>query len=61
MDDLRNRTGQEYAYGEEIPFGENETVWIVDQKDMTILADSVMDLDVFKFGESEEYEAYQER
>ena len=61
MDDLRNRTGQEYAYGEEIPFGENETVWIVDQKDMTILADSVMDLNVFKFGESEEYEAYQER
>ena len=61
LNDIKNCTGKEYTYGEEIPFGENETVWIVDNKDMTILADSMADLTTYDYAKSKEYEAYQER
>lgn len=61
IDDLRDCTGKEYAYGEEIVFGENETVWIVDSKDITILADAMMDLELYDYDANEAYEAYQER
>ena len=61
LNDIKNCTGKEYTYGEEIPFGENETVWIVDNKDMTILADSMADLTAYDYAKNKEYEAYQER
>ena len=61
LNDIKNCTGKEYTYGEEIPFGENETVWIVDNKDMTILADSMADLTTYDYAKRKEYEAYQER
>ena len=59
VDDLRDMTGEEYKYGEEIPLGENETIWLVDSKDMTILAEDIDELELFNYGESKEYEAYQ--
>ena len=60
-DDIKNHTGEEYKYGDEIPFNENETVWIVDDKDMTILADDIEELELFDYDNSKEYENYQEK
>ncbi len=61
VDDLRNATGQEVQYGATISFDEDGTVWIVSESDMTILADDIMDLEVFDFEHSEEYVKYQEK
>ena len=60
-DDIEKKTGKEYAYGEEIPLGENDTIWIVDNKDMTILTESIEELELFNYKESKEYETYQEQ
>ena len=60
-DDLKKQSGKEYAYGEEIPLGANDTIWLVDSKDMTILTDSIEDLELFNYKESNEYKAYQEQ
>ena len=61
VDDLRDKTGEEVQYGDVIPLGENETVWLVDSKDMTILAEDMEELTLFNYDESKEYEAYQEK
>ena len=60
-EDLENQTGKEYTYGEEIPLGANDTIWIVDNKNMTVLTDSIEDLKLFNYKESKEYETYQEQ
>ncbi len=61
VDDLRDKKGEEFKYGDTIPLGENETIWIVDEKDMTILADDMEELELFNYEESKEYETYQEQ
>ena len=61
VDDLRDKKGEEFKYGDTIPLGENETIWIVDEKDMTILADDIEELKLFNYDESKEYETYQEQ
>ncbi len=61
VDDLRDKTGEEFKYGDTIPLGENETIWIVDEKDLTILADDMEELELFNYDESKEYETYQEQ
>ena len=61
VDDLRDKTGEEFKYGDLIPLGADETIWLVDEKDMTILADDMEELELFKYDESKEYETYQEQ
>ena len=61
IEELKSASGQEAAYGTEILLGEDETVWIVSESDMTILADDVMELKQFDFENSEEYVKYQEK
>ena len=61
VDDLRDKNGEEFKYGDVIPLGADETIWLVDEKDMTILADDMEALEAFKYDESKEYETYQEQ
>jgi hypothetical protein len=59
--ELRNHAGTEYKYGQEITLKEDETVWIVDDMDMTILADDIENLELYDFYNSSIYEKYQEK
>ena len=61
LKDLKEKTGQEYKHGEEILLEEGKTVWIVDNKTLTILADGIMELELFDYENSEEYVKYQEQ
>jgi hypothetical protein len=61
IDDLKNQTGEVYTYGDEIPFDENTTLWIVDESNLTILADDIMELELYDYENSEAYVAYQEQ
>lgn len=60
VEDLKNKTGAEYAYGAEIPLGEG-TVWIAGSQDMTILADEMAGLELYDYGSSKAYVRYQEQ
>ena len=61
MQELRSHAGREYGYGEEIPLNDDETVWIVDEKEMTILEEDIMELELYDYEHSEDYPNYQEQ
>ena len=61
MQELRSHAGREYGYGEEIPLNDDETVWIVDEKEMTILEEDIMELELYDYDHSEDYPSYQEQ
>ncbi|MDO4649977.1 MAG: hypothetical protein Q4B26_15160, partial [Eubacteriales bacterium] len=52
LEDIKNHTnGTEYKYGDVIPMAEGATLWILDEKDMTIdeIDGAIEDLDVYEF------------
>ena len=57
-DDVKNNKGKAYKYGEEIPLSKDGTIWITDKKEITVLADTMEELELFKYDESKEYEFY---
>ena len=44
VEELRNQTGMQYRFGEEIPVRDDETVWIVDGRMMKIQAGEYGDI-----------------
>ena len=59
FDDLKNRKGEEFLYDDIIPLKEGETIWLVDEKDITIQEKDMKKLKLFDFEKSKEYKAYQ--
>lgn len=61
IEELKNHTGEEYQEGQEISLSEGETIWLVSEKDMTILGEDMSNLDLFDYDSSEAYVNYQEQ
>lgn len=59
--DIKDNKGKAYKYGEEIPLSKDGTIWIADKKEITVLADAMEELELFKYDESKAYEKYQEQ
>ena len=60
IEDIKEHKGTEYKYGDTISLG-NGTVWIVNESNMTILADDMAELSLYDYENSEIYAKYQER
>lgn len=57
---LKEKSGEKYEYGQVIPLGEGERVWIVDEHEVEFMADVLFGMNVHDFTNDERYEAYQE-
>ena len=60
IEDIKEHKGTEYNYGDTISLG-NGTVWIVNENNMTILADDMAELSLYDYENSEIYVKYQEK
>ena len=60
IEDIKEHKGTEYNYGDTISLG-NGTVWIVNENNMTILADDMAELSLYDYENSEIYAKCQER
>ena len=59
FDDLKNRKGEVFLYDDIIPLKDGETIWLADEKDITIQEKDMKKLKLFDFEKSKEYKAYQ--
>ena len=60
IEDIKEHKGREYKYGDTISLGDG-MVWIVNESNMTILAEDIPELTLYDYENSEIYVKYQER
>ncbi|MDO4634064.1 MAG: hypothetical protein Q4B01_09435, partial [Eubacteriales bacterium] len=60
LNTLNAKTGRVYADGETIALAANETVWLVYDRDLTILADDIADMTAYSFVENGIYDKFYE-